>query len=350
MHHRSGWLCKARRIVLAACLGLALGAAPASAGVGAAEPEADVREKEPGNVADRTHDFLERSFYRQVVWFDDFFGRVETEDLRPPDYRVRWQNAFRVAGNGRSTFRTSVRANLRLPRISERLHLVFSGENEQETAPGLPEDAGNPGFDRTLRRNARLVNTELRYNFLRDPGLTFFLGAGVRLRIPPEAFVRARFLYEHRLGNLALLRFGETPFWKDRDGIGETTEVSLERQIGPKMLLLWGNSGTISQRSRGLEWGSELSLLRQLAPDRAVTLAGGAFGTTRPSAVVETWRVYARYRSTILREWLFYELEPEVFWPRSATGEADGGYRAALAGTLRLEVAFRGAAAAEAAR
>ncbi len=295
-------------------------------------------------AVDTTHDYLERNILARVVWFDEFFGSVKAEDTRRTEYLPRWQNALRWEEGGGMNYRTSARLNLRLPGISHRLHLTITGENEPEPAAGLPEDPGNPGFDRTLP-NTRLVNTELRYDVVRRPGVDLFLGAGVRVTIPPETFVRSRLQYARRLGAASLARIAETVFWKDPIGAGETTELTLERALRPKTLLRWGGSGTVAQRSRGLEWGSELSLLQELSPRSAVALAGGVFGNTRP-AVVGTYKLYSRYRRNAFRKWLFFELEPEVAWPRGPAG----GYESAFAVTFRVDVVFEGKAPAETGR
>ncbi|MGE5699554.1 MAG: hypothetical protein ACM31N_05755 [Deltaproteobacteria bacterium] len=288
-------------------------------------------------VVDRTHAYLEQSILNRVIWFDDFFGNVKSEDARRPEYLLRWRNTVRWDEGGKFKFLTSARASLRLPKLNERIRLVVSGETEAEPAPGLPEDPGNPGFDRTLQ-NTRLVNTELRYGILKSPDMDLFLGAGVRLVLPVEPFVRSRFLYTRRLDNFSLVRVGETVFWKKTLGLGETTEVDLERQLGTKTLLRLANSGTLAQESRGLEWGTELSVLRQLSPLSAISLAGGVFGSTRPVAVVDSYRIYTRYRRNFLRSWLFFELEPEISWPRNA----GGAYTSAMAFTFRVEVVFQG--------
>jgi hypothetical protein len=326
-------------ILSAACPGLSFAVEPLP-GAAPAEDLSRENDRVESMVMDRTHAYLERSILNRVVWFDNFFGNVKTEDVRKPEYLIRWRNSLRWDEGGKFKFLTSARAGLRLPKISKRLHLVVSGESEAEPSPGLPEDPGNPGFDRTLP-NTRLVNTELRYGVLKAPDFDLFLGAGVRVTLPVEPFVRSRFQYTRRMGEVSLVRFGETVFWKDTVGLGETTEVDLERQLGPKTLLRWANSGTLSQESKGLEWGTELSVLQQLSPMSAISLAGGVFGGTRPVAVVESYRINSRYRRNFLRSWLFFELEPEISWPRSPAAS----YTSALAFTFRVEVVFQGSAA-----
>ncbi len=290
---------------------------------------------------DETHDRLERGILRRVIWFDNFFGRRdETEDPRQPDFLIRWRNSVRAEEGGEFKYRSSLLGRFVLPRINKRVRLFISGETESEPQRArLPEDPGQPGFDRTLP-NTRLVNLEVRYVMIENPILHLFAGTGVRIDFPVEFFTRTRIRYTLRPGEKYLARFEETLFWKSTDeGFGETTQIELDRQVGEKRVLRWTNSATITQESQGLEWGSELSWFREFSPRSAITFAGGVFGDTEPVTEVETYRILARYRRNVLRPWLFTELEPEISWPR------DESFTSEYAFTLRLEVVFQGTAA-----
>ncbi len=295
-----------------------------------------------GKSMEASHDKLERDIMGQVIRFDDFFGNVKTEELRKTRYLLRWRNSFRVAEDGSIKPGMTLRANVVLSRVSDRLRLAITGEDDTEQAsPSIPEDPGTPGFDRTTR-NAHLVNTELRYALIKETDLDLFLGAGFRVAIPPEGFVRSRFQYTHKIADLVQFRFGETLFLKNTSGFGETTEIDLERLLDRDTLMRWANAGTLSEEFSGTEWGTELSMIRQLSPRSAITVAAGIYGNTSASAMVGSYKVYTRYRRNFLRSWLFYELEPEVSWPRNTAGQ----YLATFAITGRLEVVFEGSAAA----
>lgn len=290
---------------------------------------------------DETHARIERGILEQTVRFDNFFGNVKPEHLRQTRYDMRWRNSIRVEHGGDLTPGTTIRANFTLPKISERLRLFIAGEDEPGlTTQSLPQDPGNPGFDRTTP-TTHFASTELRYELIQKPSVNVFLGAGVRLALPFEVFVRSRLLYTRNLGDISLMRVAETFFAKNTDFLGETTEFSLERLFGETTLLRWSNAGTASDEIKGLEWGSELSLSRQLSPKSAVTLTGGVYGSTTSSALVGNYRILALYRRNFLRSWLFYELEPQISWPRNP----DGAHPATLAFTFRIEIGFHGATA-----
>jgi len=292
-----------------------------------------------GTTVDKTHYKLEQNILEQVIRFDNFFGNVKTENQQKTEYQLRWRSSLRVEQRGQIKLGTTLRANLKLSRINERLRLVVSGENEPDpVAPSLPQDSGSPGFDRSSPTTTRIVNTELRYDLLRTADLDIFLGAGFLFKIPPESFVRSRLQYTYKLSDISLLRCSETFFVKKFEDVGETTEIDLERLLDKKTLLRWSNAGTVSYEIKGMEWGSELSLIRELSPRSAITLAGGVYGNTSIDGEAGNYRMLARYRQNFLKSWLFYELEPEISWPR----QTDGSFPTTLAFTVRIEVVFQG--------
>lgn len=296
-----------------------------------------------GKTMDEAHAGLERNILNQTVRLDNFFGNVKNPVLQKTRYELRWRTSLRVQHGWELNLGTNIRANLVLSRISDRLRLFIAGEDEpSQTTATLPQDPGSPGSDRTTP-TAHFANTELRYELIQKPSLNVFLGAGVRLALPFEAFVRSRGQYTRAFSDVYLMRVAETFFLKNTSLLGETTEFSIDRQCGPKTILRWANSATASQEIEGLEWGSELSLIRELSPKSAITLTGGIYGNTTLPVVFQNYRLLARYRRNFLREWLFYELEPEITWPL----ESNGSRHETLAITFRLEVVFKGAASAK---
>lgn len=299
-----------------------------------------------GKAMDVTHESIERNILNQAVRLDKFFGNAKSEHQQNTNYELRWRNSLRVEKGGDLEFGTTAMANIVLSRINERLRLIIAGGDEPEpVAPRLPEDPGNPGFDRTFQA-ARLVNTEVRYGLVKTPSTDVFLGAGVRLALPLEVFARSRIQYTYTISDVSLVRFVETPFIKSIDGLGQTTEVDLEQSLTPKTLLRWANLGTISHEIKGVEWGTELSLLRELSSVSAISATGGVYGNTSIGDWVSNYRILTRYRQNFLRSWLFYEIEPELSWPRSANGHFPTNFSI----TFRLEVLFQGTDTGKAAK
>lgn len=295
-----------------------------------------------GSVTETAHDRLERGILQETIRLDSFFGNEETKKGET-SYSIYVRNALRWQQGGKFGPEAAIRADVDLSRINDRLNLLISGENETTPfAPRLPEDPGNPGMDRTFQP-ARVVNTELRYQLIRNPSTYLFVGAGLELALPPHPFVRTRIQYTHPWSELLKGRVAETVFAKTNGGPGETTEFSLERILTKKAVLLWSTSGTVSEQVRALEWGSELSFAYALSAKSSLILTGGVYGDTSKNDWITNYQTYLRYRRNFLRKWLFYELEPQVSWPR----QGDGAFPTTYAFTVRLEVQFRGKEPAE---
>jgi len=285
---------------------------------------------------DRTHSRVERDLFDTVVWFDRFFGDERMEVAERPVSYLRWMNDLRWDEEEGFNFRSTVRASLRLPRLKKRWRLVLSSESRGDPNAVIPEDPGNPGLDTASR--VRASSTELIYEILRTPRSLLDAGAGVRVKIPPDAFVRTRFQHARPVAFGALGRFTATAYWDARDGLGESNQADLERRLAPPTLLRWSNSFTITETSRWWRWGTELSLLHKLSRKSAITFTGGVSGSTHPSWVATNYRILARYRRNVWRKWLFLEGEPDIQWPR----KEDGSREPVWGATLRAEILFSG--------
>ena len=286
---------------------------------------------------DRTHSRVERDLFNTVVWFDRFFGDERMVVTERPVSLLRWKSELRWDEEEHYSFRSTVRASLRLPRLKDRWHLVFSTENRGDPNAILPEDPGNPGLD--IGSHGRISSTELVYDIFRTQRSILDVGAGVRVKIPPDAFVRTRFQHARPVGFNTLGRFTATAYWDALDGFGESNQVDLERWLAPPTLLRWSNSFEIKEKTNGWTWGTELSLLHKLSPKSAITFAGGVSGSTRPAWIAQNYRVLARYRRNVWRKWLFLEGEPDIHWPR----KEDGSRKPVWGATLRVEILFTGA-------
>ena len=92
------------------------------------------------------------------------------------------------------------------------------------------------------------------------------------------------------------------------------------------------------ERSRGVEWGGDLSLMGTLRARIGAQLGFNVSGATRAPVDVDVYRFYLRLRRDVYRKWIFLELDPEYAWP----WEPDVGRRGTWAVSLRLEVQFQG--------
>jgi hypothetical protein len=328
----------AATLLLFLCAGASIASDPPAASAPAATDNAadPVAPAADNSWVDRYHSRVERDLFDTVVWFDRFFGDERMVVTERPESYLRWMNDSRWDEEEGFTFRSTVRASLRLPRLKKRWRLVISGETRGDPNAVIPEDPGNPGLNPGSQ--VRTGSTELIYDILRTPRSALDVGAGVQVKIPPNAFVRTRFQHARPIALNTLGRFTATAYWDARDGLGESNQVDLERWLAPPTLLRWSNTLTITEESNGWTWGTELSLLHKLSPKSAITFSGGVSGSTRPAWIAQNYRVLARYRRNVYRKWLFLEGEPDIHWPR----KEDGSRKPVWGATLRAEILFTG--------
>ncbi|HWS15562.1 MAG TPA: hypothetical protein VN450_05145 [Candidatus Methylomirabilis sp.] len=291
---------------------------------------------------DRSHATVDRKINRVVAWFDGLFGDTAAGDSAKGDNKLKWANELRVEKGNSLAYRSSLSANLRLPKVEKKLRLVIMEETREEAVVPIPSEAGTPVVNTPAKANTlRAVNSELRF-YARDTKAGYvFLAAGTRFVWPPETFVRARLLWRHTLAGNTVISPSVTPFWQDHIGFGATPQLDIGHPFPHRYIFLWSNSATVFENRSGFLWGSEVSLSRILSRVTAIAIAVGATGSTQPSVVadrfnmaVNNYRTSFKYRRSVYNQWLFLELIPEANWRR----EEAGGRELIPAFTVRLEI------------
>lgn len=272
-------------------------------------------------LLDEYHAYMLGKIKGPTLWFDNFFGdrRIEEDDL--PTSFVRLRTVARYTEGEGMTFPIRLRANLNLPRVNRRLHLVIFGGNREEDRMREPDDA----IDSSLKtgEEEERTNLGLRYMLYKSLRERFHFGGGLSLGWPLDYYGRMRYERLLHVGDNNLIRFTETGFWNSLIGFGETTRVDLEKIMDRGLTGRLSLFGTYSEEKTGLQWGVETSVFRQLSERSAIALDLGAYGLTEPSARVGTYRIASRYRRNFLRPWLFFELEPEVLFPLMDNGKRE---------------------------
>jgi hypothetical protein len=310
---------------------------------------------------DASHAFIEQKVFAPILRLDRFFSdERETEAEREQSF-LRWRNEVRFTGGSmRPSFSTGLRATLRLPGLNERLkrlRLVVAGETRdtidklfpRQPTPGTPTDQTQAEEDAVGGGDAGL-----RYFLLDTLAYHADLGGGVLVQLPPGVYGRLRFRWALPVGKLFLSRFALVGFWRSDVKFGATASAELDRPVYRSLLLRLSGSGTRSERSNGIEWGSELAAIVPLPPKSAAQLAVATGGATEAWVVapdpatglprayrspqIDRTRVYTRLRTDLYRSWLFVEIEPEVAWPWTP----ERGRYTAWGLALRLEVQFQG--------
>ena len=147
-------------------------------------------------------------------------------------------------------------------------------------------------------------------------GSRFDAGAGVRLRIPLDPYVKGGYVYERGNTEAGLLSLRETLFWQNSEHAGVTTRIDLERVLQERLLLRWTASASISEKSQGVFGYTTFMALLGLPNRRAVALELGADGEAEADVPLHEYGFKAAYRQSVYRNWLVLELRTSLTWPK----------------------------------
>ena len=112
---------------------------------------------EDGNWIDASHHYIGSKADDLAIYLDRFFG-APIEDLESADSTVRFLTRFDYDQDEGTDIRFRLRGNVHLPRINERVSLVFNGEDEDDRNTYNDDESDNTaGFPDPRRRHPALA-------------------------------------------------------------------------------------------------------------------------------------------------------------------------------------------------
>lgn len=312
----------------------------------AEQPESDVEDREayqeqlrdlscrdeldrPESWLDRSHAYMTQRLCEPAAWFDGFFGDSRALEETPVGTFVRLRNALEWDQSEGWSYGLRVRANIELPRVSDRVRLLVS--RDEDLSGELREGPAAADGDQRTRLGLRFIASERSRSQLDFDGTVRVSSGALNPR------VRARYRYVQGLTDTTLMRATQTVFWERRDGFGTTSRLDYEWLPDRDRLIRWSGEGTFSEGSDGVDWRTSVVAFQQLDLRTAVRSEIGVFGFTSPSFEAEEYFVALRLRRQFARPWLFYEVQPERAWPLDLdTGRRGADWRL----TFTLEIQF----------
>ncbi|MGB5444501.1 MAG: hypothetical protein WBM99_03255 [Psychromonas sp.] len=272
------------------------------------------------SLVDNTYNYLNTKFCQPALWFDDFFADERTTSDSRAGTMVRWYNDFIWQEGEGFSFVPNLNARLYLPKITKKLKLVFESENDDN------EDRFFPDSDSDQPKNA----LGLSYDVSVKDRSSFIIKATIRPSI------EGRFRYIYPLNSDTLWRFTQTIYQKE-NVTGEATHIDFDHSLNEKFLFRWANFSKLETDLDGFEFGSGFTLYHYISPTQALSYRANFTANNKPYYYINNTQLGVTYRHNILRNWFFYELIPEVNWPKEEYQER----RKEVTFTLRLEVMFK---------
>jgi len=303
--------------------------------VHAQEPPPDTHATPPGrSTIDRFHASMTVSANDAARWFDSFF-EDERYIAEEATSRIRLRPSLLLEEGRSARFRFSVGARINVPHFNRKLKLVLSGEDDT-----LQDNLDSQRFTTTDGRNADETNIGLQYILREKAHLNTHIAAGVKIggNHIVDLFIgpRLRTTWHQALWQL---RFTERVRWYTDIGWESRTRFDLERVVGTA----WFFRGTIDARLRqedyndsGLRYDISPTLTQKLRDRAAIEYQWNTGFVTRPAHRLQETGLRVRFRKQIWRDWLFYEINPQLVFRN------DDDFRATPGIEFRLEASFGG--------
>lgn len=289
-------------------------------------PSAQGRDEAESGVAkdlvwlDRAHQSAATSVDNMALWIDGVFGdQVTEEEALAQSYlriigRYEWNEGAENSNNLR------VRGTLYLPKVNDRLALLFDdddiGEQELDTIPGAGSESPDLGIQwRLLKQASSSVDVTAHW---RDSGIR--PGLRFRRQIPLTDDVAMRFY--HR-------------FDYAKDGRETSSELILDKKVSSGHLYRWRTRLDTTLGDEAASWRTVLQSRHAKGEGAALHARQWFVGLAGQGS--SAWRDTAKYvgitwRRSYVRDYLWFEVEPRYTW-QSALCDCD---TASL--QLRIEV------------
>lgn len=222
-------------------------------------------------------------------------------------------------------------ARLRLPDLSDRLRLYA---DSYDTDYDTMDEIFSTRYRRQLEEERiEAPNAGLTYFFSDGMSRKLSLSGGLRFRPEPSPKIRLRGRLRKTLDNWRA-DVSESVFWNERDGFGEKTEFTLDRQVGESHLFRLASSLVWSEISDGVDWGQSASCHALLNSQHSAALKLGVRGHTHPSWTTDQYLVRVPFRRRLYRDWVTMVIEPGLDFFR------EDDFRRTLLVNFRVEIVF----------
>lgn len=259
---------------------------------------------------------LEEASCNSALWLDGLMVRGDGDldaARRTSGYVELAQSHSQFYG---SDTRIRARIRMELPSWEQRLSVYVGRENEQEfvrdrtEALALLSEFPTVGDDDQWlaglgysRPSSRRLQTDLR--------------VGLASVQHPRAFAQARGLLNVYADTRNLLYARSTLFVNTREGLGLTAGIEYNRVLRPRLLFRLKESGTVSQKSEGVEWISAAILYQKLEHERGISWQAFVRGRTDADEPLREYGLRSVLQFPVFTRRLIGEVLTGYSWPRT---------------------------------
>ncbi|WP_447929044.1 hypothetical protein [Vreelandella sp. EE27] len=260
---------------------------------------------------------------------DHYTATAENDSYLRLGQEIDWMEGEGVDGD------TSIRYRIDLPTTEERLRLVIESDPDESQGTLAEEGSGRLYNDQRDRSNSILGLDWLESRDKRENWSNRF-GAGVRLRLPIDPYVRftSERLWDIGDGPWQLESFNRLS-WFNNSGYNARTRWDIGRALSERRHLRFISTVQWREEEDTLEYSEVAELNHRINDRSALRYSAIAIGESVSTPRMTDYYLQTRYRRDLHKGILFADVIPELHFQR------DVSYDPRWAMTMRLEMYFQ---------
>lgn len=258
-----------------------------------------------------------RNYWGKIVGntgrrLDGFFANEEVID-ETNDSFVKLGLEFHQYTHGTSYLKPDIDFRLDLPTLEEKLRLVFESEPiEKQKVSEKKRDQGSHRDSKDFQQST-VGALELKLENKRHYSSN--TGVGLKLGHPWDPFWRYRVQGVYAFSEQWEIHSHDGIYFFHEEGWGSHLELSFQYN-GPWYVARQTSDGRYDYKNRRWEVAHTYSFIQELSPIRAINYQIGLLGETQLDVQATGYFIHAIYRRKLHKEWLFYEMIPELFFAK----------------------------------
>ena len=280
---------------------------------------------------DMLHSEVVRRLLSSATWMDSFFADPGyVKEINRSYVRFRYE-IFREERTN-FTFKPAVDLRLALPELEKKTHLVLTADPAEPPAgSSAPVRTAAERFGSTAQNT---ITAGLQYIFHQDAQTSFIIRTGFQFaNLNPVIILAPMYRVLMPLDSW-MARFTQEVLWKSRGSWQTDTRFDFERPLPHELFFRTSIDGVWAAQKNGFAYSLAFALRQPLTPTHALDYEWINSYNTYPSGELTEIALRVRYRHSFLRDWLFFELAPQVRFPRDANFDSTAGI------LFKLEVFF----------
>lgn len=275
--------------------------------------EEQATEAVPGflSAIDSPRDYVAEKFVGLATGIDHFFG--DERNYQETNKSVIQMNLTRVIGyGGARNFVLSGRAKVDLPNTEKRLRVVVETNPDKNVTGEATQGKPSP-LDKVAAPESYAVAA--RFERARESVWHYSTDAGLKFQSGLTPFARIRGSYSLPMDQWRL-KVAESVFWFNTIGVGESTQLDLERPLSEPVLFRATSNASWLLDEHNFDLRQDFSIYHTLSERSALLYQVAVIGVSEPQVQATEYVALFLYRYRLHRSWMFFEVSPQLHFPK----------------------------------